>query len=253
VSTPFVLLHALAVPSGMWDAPRAALAADGHDVVAFDQRGYGGVPLGDAEPSLGVVADDLARELDAGGHDKAVVAGCSMGGYVALEFARRHPGRLAGLALLSTRAVADAPDVAAGRLQFAEAILDAGRRDRLIAATVPALLSPEFARHHPEVSEWLRTAVERVPPAAIAWSQRAIAGRTGALDVLAELAVPALVVHGTADALTSAEDARLMADALPRADPRSIDGAGHLLPLEAPDTVTAALRGLLAEIVAVAR
>ncbi len=248
-----VLLHALAVPSGMWDATRVALAADGHSVIAFDQRGYGGVPLGEAEPSLAVVADDLARELDAAGQDRAVLAGCSMGGYVAMEFARRHPDRLAGLALLSTRGAADAPAVAAGRLRFAEAILDPGRRDRLIGETVPALLAPEFAGRRPEVLDWLRAAVASVPPEAIAWSQRAIAARPGAHDVLAAADVPAVVLHGTADALTSAEDARLMAEALPHGRLVPVAGAGHLLPLEAPDVVSAALRELVTGIAAVAR
>ncbi len=253
MTPPVVLLHALAVPSDMWHAPRMALAAEGHQVIAFDQRGYGDVPLGDAAPSLGVVADDLASALDAAGHDVAVLAGCSMGGYLAMEFARRHPGRLAGLALLSTRAVADAPAVAAERLRFAEAIGDLTGGGRFIDEAVSALLAPEFARRNPDVLKRLRAAMASVPPAAIAWSQRAIAARSGALDVLAEAVVPAVVLYGTADSLTSAQDALLMADALPLGRLVPVDDAGHLLPLEAPDLVTAALRDLVSEIAAVAR
>jgi pimeloyl-ACP methyl ester carboxylesterase len=253
VTLPVVLLHALAIPSGMWAGCRAALATAGHHVIAFDQRGYGGSRLGDAGPSLGVVADDLARELDAGGHEPAVLAGCSMGGCVAMEFARRHPGRLAGLALLSTRAVADAPAVAAARLQFAETILDRTRREALIDRTVPTMLAPGFERQYPAEFKWLRAAVRGVPPTAIAWSQRAMAVRAGALEVLAGVDVPAVVLRGTADGLTSAEEAKQLVDALPRGKLVPIDGAGHLLPLEAPAPVTTALLGLVAETSAVAR
>jgi pimeloyl-ACP methyl ester carboxylesterase len=253
MTVPVVLLHALAVRSGMWDVTRTALTAAGHHVIAFDQRGYGNTGLGDAEPSLGVVADDLARELDAGGHELAVLAGCSMGGCVAMEFARRHPGRLAGLALLSTRAGADTPAVSAGRRRFAEAILDPALRDPLIDATVPTMLAPGFGQRHPDAFARLRAVVAGVPPAAIAWSQRAMAARAGAREVLAGIEVPAVVLRGTADGLTSAEEAHQVADALPRGTFVPVEGAGHLLPLEAPDAVTAALRGLMSEISAVAR
>ena len=77
----------------MWAAQQHALRAGRPPVFAPDQRGHGGTPLGTGDPSLDVVADDLARALDGHGIDSAVLAGSSMGGYVAMAFLRRHPGR----------------------------------------------------------------------------------------------------------------------------------------------------------------
>lgn len=104
---PVVLLHALSLDSSMWDTHREALEGRGHLVVAPDQRGFGATPLGNEPPSLDTVADDLARELDARGIERAVLVGVSMGGYAAMAFLRRHPGRALALALLSTRADMD--------------------------------------------------------------------------------------------------------------------------------------------------
>lgn len=80
----------------MWQAQARALRSLGHPVLTPDQRGFGTTPLGDAPPSLDVVADDLARTLDERGMDRAVLAGSSMGGYVAMAFLRRFPDRVAG-------------------------------------------------------------------------------------------------------------------------------------------------------------
>lgn len=71
-----------------------------HRLVAQDARGRAsgvGLPCPD---DLTTHADDLARLLDHHGIDRAVVVGHSMGGFIGLRFAQRHPDRVAGLALL---------------------------------------------------------------------------------------------------------------------------------------------------------
>ncbi|HKC13970.1 MAG TPA: alpha/beta fold hydrolase, partial [Vicinamibacteria bacterium] len=85
-----LLLHAFPLNRTMWDAQVEALAAR-HQVVRFDCRGFGGSPPGDALLTMERIADDAAAVLDRLGISQAVVAGCSMGGYAALAFARRHP------------------------------------------------------------------------------------------------------------------------------------------------------------------
>src|SRR4051812_16558260 len=67
-----VLLHAFPLSSAMWLAQREALAAD-FRVITPDLRGFGGSPLGDDEPSLDAVADDVAALLDAKGLDRVVL------------------------------------------------------------------------------------------------------------------------------------------------------------------------------------
>ena len=88
---PAVLfLHAFPLGLFMWEAQAVALEAT-HTVVRFDDRGFGDTPVGDGLLTMERIADDAAALLDHLGISQAVVAGCSMGGYATLAFARRHP------------------------------------------------------------------------------------------------------------------------------------------------------------------
>jgi pimeloyl-ACP methyl ester carboxylesterase len=239
--TPFVLLHALAQDSTMWQAQQQALSAAGHRVLAPDQRGFGRSPLGDEPPSLDLVADDVARLMDQNGIERAVIAGASMGGYVAMTFVRRHPSRVAALGLLAARAAPDTPDQRAQREAFASAITDPHRRAALIDATAPLLLGATTRAGNPELTRRVRDRAEACDPHALAWAQRGIALRPDAFGVLREVRVPAVVVAGEQDELVSVGEAADTAAALPGAPLVVLPDCGHLAPLEAPEAVTASL------------
>src|SRR5262249_58368023 len=95
-----------------WDDIAVALA-ERQRVIALDFRGFGESEL--APYSLETLADDVAALLDALGIPIAALGGLSMGGYVALAFARRHPARLGRLILADTRAAADSSETKRGR------------------------------------------------------------------------------------------------------------------------------------------
>ncbi|WP_399087659.1 alpha/beta fold hydrolase [Streptomyces sp. BBFR2] len=246
--TPVVLLHALSLHASMWEAQERALRARGHRVLAVDQRGFGTAPLGDAPPSLDVVAGDLARTLDGHGMDRVVLAGASMGGYVAMAFLRRFPDRVAGLALLGTRATADAPEAAAQRLQFAELVQDPVLRPVVVERVTHLLLAEATRAERPELLARVLADAHAADPAALVWAQRAIAARPDSTEVLRAARIPALVISGGQDALVTPEECRYLADVLPQGRLLTLARAGHLPPLEAPGEVTDALRGLLDEI-----
>ncbi|MDH6133100.1 pimeloyl-ACP methyl ester carboxylesterase [Kitasatospora sp. MAA4] len=241
-----VLLHAFPLSARMWQAQLDALPGpDGSAarVLAPDLPGFGAAaPLPDA-PSLDLLADGVARLLDSAGIDRAVVGGLSMGGYVAMAFARRHPGRLSGLLLADTKASADTEAARANRERIAAAVL---ARDsvRLLAEEKleTTLLGPAAA---PELVAAVRALIAAATPAGVAWAQRAMAARPDSFDVLAGLRVPAAVLVGAQDALTPPADARAMAQALPDARLTVIEGVGHLSALEAPEAFNTAVRELL--------
>ncbi|WP_441250227.1 alpha/beta fold hydrolase [Kitasatospora sp. McL0602] len=244
--TPLVLLHAFPLSSRMWDAQREVIpGAAGHEarVITPDQRGFGLAALGGEEPSLDLVADDLARLLDGLELERAVIGGLSMGGYVAMAFARRHPERIAGLLLASTKATADLEPARANRERIAAAVLARSsvallREEKL----AEALLGPATM---PELTAYVRELIGEATPEAVAWAQRAMALRPDSLDVLAGLDVPAAVVVGEADSVTPLSEAVLMADALQDAELTVIPSVGHLSSLEAPESFNAAVRALL--------
>ncbi|WP_371650932.1 MULTISPECIES: alpha/beta fold hydrolase [unclassified Streptomyces] len=245
---PVVLLHALSLDSSMWDTHREALEGRGHLVVAPDQRGFGATPLGNEPPSLDTVADDLARELDARGIERAVLVGVSMGGYAAMAFLRRHPGRALALALLSTRADMDDEAARTAREGFLALIEDPVKGPAVIESTAPRLVGATTRAERPQVLARLRTVAAGASPASLAWAQRAIAARPDALDVLRATDIPAVVIVGEEDELVSQADTRAMVEALPRGRLVVVPGSGHLPPLEAPEVIQDELDALLAEL-----
>ncbi len=94
---PLVLCHAGFVDSGMWDSQWDEFGECCH-VVRFDMRDYG-----KSDRAQGPVSrrKDLEGLLDQLGIQHAVLAGCSMGGTIALDFALEHPERVEGLVLVS--------------------------------------------------------------------------------------------------------------------------------------------------------
>ncbi|MFJ5233650.1 alpha/beta fold hydrolase [Kitasatospora sp. NPDC088391] len=244
--TPLVLLHAYPLSARMWEAQLERVpgpAGDDARVVAPDQFGFGAAPLDDRPHTLDDAADRVADLLDRLDLERAVLGGLSMGGYVAMAFARRYPERLAGLVLADTRATVDTEAGRNNRERIAAAVLAAGNVDLLIEeGTAENLLSPGA---EPELVDTVRRMIAEADPAAVARAQRAMAARPDSLDDLAALEVPAAVIVGELDTITPLAEARMMAEALGDAELTVIPAVGHLSPLEAPETFSAAVRALL--------
>jgi pimeloyl-ACP methyl ester carboxylesterase len=123
----------------MWLDQREGLSARAR-VLTPDQRGFGGSPLADGEPSLDACADDLADLLDALGLGRVVLGGLSMGGYVAMAFLRRHPERVEALLLADTKARRRPRAGPANRLRIADELERDPSSTVLLDDVLPALL-----------------------------------------------------------------------------------------------------------------
>ena len=241
---PLVLLHAFPLSSAMWLSQRESLSAVAR-VITPDQRGFGGSPMGEEEPSLDHVADDLARLLDAKDVERAVVGGLSMGGYVAMAFARRHGDRLEGLILADTKAGEDPPEGKQRREDLARTVESDEESSVLLDTVLPSLVGPTTLAQRALVYGRVKALVQAAPAAAVAWAARAMAARPDSFDTLRSLSVPALVVAGDEDTLSTEADAQAMADALPHGRLVTVHGAGHLSAVEAPEEFNAAVSGFL--------
>jgi pimeloyl-ACP methyl ester carboxylesterase len=243
-----VLLHAFPLSSRMW-APQLAAPPTGWRLIAPDLRGFGASPAGDAAPSLDAMADDVAALFDRLGLDTVVLGGLSMGGYVAMAFLRRHPGRVRALLLADTKAAADPEAAVARRLAMADALESDGTPQALLDNVLPTLLGDTTKATRPEVVGHVRELVSACPPATAAWAQRAMAARPDSFATLRAADVPALVIVGEEDALSPPADAEPMVEALPRAEkPVLLPAAGHLTAVESPAEFTAALTAFLASL-----
>ena len=195
-----VFLHALPFDETMWD---------GYD--GFKPRLYG------RGPSIDGWAEQLLREVDG----RLVVIGASMGGYTALAMARREPERVAGLALVGSRAGADSDERRRERDETIRKLRDEGTD-----AVWPG---------NPHSPDELIDAVT------------ALRDRPDQTDVLRSLDVPVLVCVGTEDELTSVEEARALAAEAVRGRLEVFEGAGHILSLDQPKRFRRVLDEFLAE------
>lgn len=230
---PLVLLHAFPLSSAMWYPQVAGLDTAGLRVLAPDQRGFAN---GAAEPgaySLDDAADDVARFLDAERLGRVLLAGLSMGGYVALRFLARHGDRLAGLVLSDTKATADSEEGKKGRAALAAKVRAEGA-SAAVQATIGKLLAPGTAADRPEIVGFVRALGESRSKEAVARALEAMAGRPDSTADLARAKTPILVIVGESDALTPPADAEAIVRAAKGARLRSLRGAGHLANLEAP-------------------
>ncbi|GAB2617920.1 alpha/beta fold hydrolase [Pseudactinotalea suaedae] len=239
-AVPLVLLHAFPLDSRMWQ-PVAERLPDEVPVVLVDAPGFGGTTAG--APGLEELAVEVVSAVRALGVEQAVVAGLSMGGYVAMAIADAAPGLLAGIGLLSTKASADPEPARAARLEMVTAI-ERGERE-VALGMLDKLLGETTRETRSAVVEELREQLREAPLAGLVWAQRSMAERPDRIAALAALpdGLPALVLRGAEDVLMAPEDAEAMAEAL-GVEVVEVAGAGHLTAIEDPDAVATALTDL---------
>src|SRR4051794_30496011 len=149
-----VLLHAFPLNARMWDA-QLTLADRGWHVIAPQARGAGA--SGDTRDvsSIDDYAADVVDLLDSLHVKDAVVAGLSMGGYVALALLRLAPTYLRGLILADTKAEGDTPEALEGRRKMLKLVEEKGV-GAVADELIPKLLGETTRRQHSEIIERVR-------------------------------------------------------------------------------------------------
>ncbi|HET8722689.1 MAG TPA: alpha/beta fold hydrolase [Anaeromyxobacteraceae bacterium] len=236
-----LLLHAFPLHSGMWSRQIAALAPR-YRVIAPDYPGLGKSAPRSEPSTMEALAEQVLEVLGAARVDRAVVAGLSMGGYLAFEIHRRRPGLFRGLALCDTRCGADTPEGAANRETFARNALEKGLH-WVADEMTPKLLRPQ---PDPAAVKEVRHLIGQGTPAGVAAAQRGMARRPDSTPTLATIACPTLVVVGEEDTLTPPPEAEKMAAGIKGARLVKIPGAGHMPNVEQPAAFDAALLEFIA-------
>lgn len=183
----------------------------------------------------------LAAQALAAAPPRFVLAGFSLGGYVAREMARLAPGRVAALVLIATSARPDGPEHAQ-RKAAALAVPAASFRG-LSRAALAGSLHPDQAGNDALI-ETVRAMNVRLGHAAFV--RQSMLNRGDDRDRLAQIACPVLVLAGDRDRLRSVAEAREMAEAMAHATFRVIAQSGHMIPLEQPAAMAEALLAWLA-------
>jgi 3-oxoadipate enol-lactonase len=232
-----VLIHGFPLSREIWNAQVRALS--GHvRVVAMDLRGMGASSVGDGPYLMESLAGDVAAVLDALAVERASLVGHSLGGYVALAFARMYVERLDRLALVCSRITADSPERAMHRRELADDAERNASSERIIAEMLDATLGATTRAQRPEIVEKFRKIAEQNDPRGLAAMLRGMALRDGAQDIAGDLTMPILVVAGAQDPGIPAGEAAWTAAAFPSGKLVTLQGSGHVPMLEKPDDLS---------------
>ena len=237
-----LLLHALPLDARMWAAQVSSLGELG-TVLAPDLPGFGAAPPSRGRPSVDAWARDLAIWLRGQGIERVVVAGSSMGGYVALAFLRVAPGMLAGIALVGSRTAADTEAQRAGRMTVIERITREGAGP-WAREFVKLALSPRTLKHKPDVVRRVEEIIASQRAESIIAAQQALADRPDSTDVWVSGPenIDLAIIHGIDDAIVPFDEAVALArKRVVMFD--GVDAAGHLPPIEQPEEITNAIGG----------
>jgi 3-oxoadipate enol-lactonase len=219
--TPILWIHGFPFASGIYEQQ---LAIRGVRHVMPDLPGFGqSRPQGD-DISIEGYARICIDLLHHRGMDRAVIAGFSMGGYVAFAIARLAPERMRGLILIDTRETADTDEARKGRYESIEKVKKEGVRP-LVESMLPKMLTPRAPR---EMRDRVREIMSSSSPEGVIAALRAMATRPDSTPLLQKIAVPTLILVGEEDKLTPPADAERMATAISGARLGRIEGAAHL-------------------------
>jgi pimeloyl-ACP methyl ester carboxylesterase len=268
-----IFSHGYTLNQDVWHYQRAKLAGAAR-LVFWDQRSHG--RSGRSAPehvSITQLGADLYAVLQAStpGSGPVLLVGHSMGGMTVMALAGQHPElfgtKVTGVALISTAAsgvdpTAFLPPLLRPVARTAAAPLlrgvSPGRRGALVdrgrqAASDLAFLGTRFIafgdpRVSPAVVDFLERIIRDTPTEVVAQFYLALLGhdQRAALGVLGR--VPVVVLTGDADRLVPPRLSDELAAAIPGAELIKVPGAGHVVILERPDVVNAAIESLIATV-----
>lgn len=234
-----VLLHGWMATADLNYGFAYAALADGFRVVAFDQRGHGRGLRNGARFGFARCADDVVDVLDALRIDRAVAVGYSMGGPIALQFARRHPTRVAGLVLCATAGRFSRSPITRAALGPVGALVGATSLmpdSRLRTAARRRFISRRATGRY---SAWITEQLAPSDPSTIAQAGVAL-GRFDASGWCGGITAPSASVVTVDDALVQPANQRSLARSVPDTTVFEVSG-GHTTCFDHPEVFTPVL------------
>ncbi|MCC6573210.1 MAG: alpha/beta hydrolase [Planctomycetes bacterium] len=238
---PLLFVHGFPLSRGAW-RKQISVFKKTHRCVAPDLRGLGASATPGGTITMAHMAEDLAAliaHLNAG---PVTLIAHSMGGYVALAFARQFPKLLRGLVLVGTRAGADTPEAAQKRRETAEKVKIDGVKI-VIDAMAPKMLSTindDKAMH-----KQIRALMAPSSRDGVIGGLLGMAERADREAEMRKIRVPTLIITGSDDALVPPAESEKMAEAIKRSTLAIIPQAGHLVAFEKPREFNDALKDWL--------
>ncbi len=232
---PLLMIMGMSGTALSWGEPFLQELRRDFEVIVYDHRGVGASTRLEGPITIREMADDAAGLLDALEIDSAHVLGISMGGMIAQELALATPERIRTLTLGCT--YCGGPDsVRIGdevwaRISEARA---SGDLQLALRTSWEINVSSTFADDDDAYKRYVANAMRRSVAVEVILRQAQAIFAHDTSARLGEIALPTLVVHGTADQLLPVENGRMIARLIPGAQLEIFDGVGHLFFWERP-------------------
>lgn len=224
--------------------PQTTALAGRYRTIAYTSRA--GTSRYGTERSLDDLGADCLGVVDRAGVDRFVLVGMSVGGFMAIEVALRHPERVAGLVLVATQAEAYTEQerrTFGGLLEPLDT--DGTIPEHVIEAFRPVIFGKRALAERPDLVERWTSKWRRRPARALHGEYRSWIDRPDRIADLGRITAPVLIVHGEGDNGISVDHAHTMHERLPRSTFAPIADSGHLVTEEQPEAVTSALGDFL--------
>ncbi len=238
---PLVLLHAFPLNQSMF----SKVQIPGYKMILPNFPGFG------SQENLEIysfekASDDLFETLNEFyiPSERMALGGISMGGYWAFEFLRKYPEKVSKLILISTRAGIDSPEGKMNRFDMIRKVEKEGIR-YLPESLIPGLLGPPTIKFKPQIVGSVRKLIMMASSQGIVTAQKCMAERRDQSGFLSQIQVPALVIAGQEDPLIPISESKNMARCIPRSVLKTVEGVGHLIPMEDPDAFSKILSKFL--------
>lgn len=242
-----VLLHGFPFNRSIWSEQVSALQRD-FRIITPDLRGHGESEVTAGTITMETMARDIAALLDQLQVSHTVLGGLSMGGYVALAFARLFPERLQALVLADTRAQGDTAEAKQNRAVQAEKALKEGMKP-IADGMLPKLFTPETFSNRAAVVQRVNEMMLSTPPEGAAAALRGMAERQDHTTFLSHINVPTLILVGREDPITPLADSQLMHEKIAGSRLEIIEKAAHVSNLEQPEKFNDGLSEFLRRLV----
>jgi 3-oxoadipate enol-lactonase len=245
-----LLWPSLFTDHSMWHNQVPALRKAGFRTLVIDPPGHGRSPGLDRGFTIDECAKSALQVLDAANVSTAVVVlGTSWGGMIAPRMALFAPDRVRGMVLFNTTAESASPYDRAMNT-FLTKLLKFGALDQIVDRLLLSLqLAPVTRRNKPEIGAALKKNWRSWERRGLINTVRAVlVDRDSSLDALRYVKAPALIVSGKQDTILPSPHSRRILAKLAEARHVEVDGASHLVPLEAPETANTLILNFVAQL-----
>lgn len=234
-----VLLHPMPCDHSFWNDIVTVLSGK-YRVILPDLRGMGESEAGEGPITMEEVGGDILLLLDTLQIDRAMFAGCSMGGYALYEIWRKAPARVQALAFCCAKPQADTDAARLQRQEWIAKIREGGTAE-FIEAQLNRLIGPATRHNHPHRIAEARAMMQKVAPAAAIALMQGLAARPDSVETARGIRVPAFVLAGVEDPVSTPAEMRVLAETIRNggygAEYTELQDAGHFAPWEQPENV----------------